>query len=234
MMNPFKSVARRALGERAYSDLSKRKNNAKALWRYYVARYFRREKYMGYDRDYYQGTDGAYGHSFAVMAAGLVAQYHPARVVDIGCGSGAFGQQLLAHGVREVFGFDQSADAVALARENGLTGADVLDVTTANSVPMTADVCTSFEVAEHVPGMYARRLVELLAGSAPAVVMTAAPPGQGGHLHVNEQLPDYWIELMSRHGMTFDAAATVALKAAWHGKVAAHYHDNLLAFRRSQ
>jgi SAM-dependent methyltransferase len=153
-------------------------------------------------------------------------------VADVGCGSGAFGAQLLRHGVREVYGFDQSADAVALAKENGLTAAEVLDVTAADRVPVTADVCTSFEVAEHVPGMYARKFCELLAAAAPAVLMTAAPPGQGGHLHVNEQPAEYWIDLMRRCGQAYDAESAAALQAAWRGRAAAHYSENLLAFRR--
>ena len=113
------------------------------------------------------------------------------------------------------------------------TGADVLDVTTADRVPVAADLCTSFEVAEHLPGRHARRFCSILASAAPAVVMTAATPGQGGHLHVNEQEPGYWIDLMRQCGMAYDIESTQALKAAWRGRVAAHYHDNLLAFRRA-
>jgi len=230
-MGTLKTIIRKAVGDRAYDGLSRRKSNARALWQYFVARYFHGE--LGYDRAYYEDSDRQYGHSFAVMAATLVERYRPSRVTDIGCGSGAFGAQLLRHGVREVFGFDQSADAVALAKEHRLTGADVLDVTTAARVPVTADVCTSFEVAEHVPGRYARHFCGLLAGAAPVVLMTAAPPGQGGHLHVNEQPAEYWIDLMDRSGMAYDVEATPALREAWRGRTAAHYHENLLAFRRT-
>ncbi len=232
-MNVFKNILRRTIGDRAYGDLSKRKNNARALWSYYIARYVRREKHLGYDRAYYQETDGAYGHSFDVMAAGIVNRHHPTRVVDIGCGSGAFGAALLRHGVREVYGYDQSADAVALAREHGLTAAETLDVTATHHVPITADVCTSFEVAEHLPGRYAQRFCSILASIAPVVVMTAAPPGQGGHMHLNEQSSEYWIDLMRTCDMAHDQAANAGLKADWCGQVAAHYHDNLLVFRRN-
>jgi len=63
--------------------------------------------------------------------------------------------------------------------------------------------------------------------------MTAAPPGQGGHLHLNEQPSEYWIELMLACGMVFDAAMRRELQASWKGRVAAHYHDNVLTFRRA-
>lgn len=231
-MKPIKRVVRRVVGDANYREFAKRKNNAKAFWSYIVIRYLQRRKYMGYDASYYQETDLMYSHSFSVMAAGLVELYNPSRVIDVGCGSGAFGQALLNCGVREVYGFDQSQDAVTLAREHGLTGAEVLDITVADKLPVSSDLCTSFEVAEHLPGIYAQKYCGLLAAAAPNVVITAAHPGQGGHLHVNEQPAEYWIHLMGLCGHDFDAKATNFLKAAWRERVATHYHGNLLAFRR--
>lgn len=39
--------------------------------------------------------------------------------------------------------------------------------------------------------------------------MTAAPPGDGGHHHVNCQLPDYWIDKLREKGMRFSFELTV-------------------------
>lgn len=45
------------------------------------------------------------------------------------------------------------------------------------------------------------------------VVINAAFPGQGGHHHVNEQFPDYWIERFEAHGFTLDENVTMDLRA---------------------
>lgn len=228
-----KDLLRKLLGDRTYHGLSRRKVVAKAYCSYLAAKYLRREAHLGYTREYYAASDGLYGHSFSAMAESLVRQYRPGRVIDVGCGSGAFGAALMRAGVAEVHAFDYSPDAVALAREKGVTSATVFDVTAGKPLGATADLCTSFEVAEHLPGRYARRLCEVLSAAAPVVVMTAAPPGQGGHLHLNEQPPEYWIDLMRQQGMAYDADARRDLQASWKDRVAAHYHDNVLTFRRT-
>jgi hypothetical protein len=59
------------------------------------------------------------------------------------------------------------------------------------------DVALSFEVAEHIDPEYASMLVANLTRRLPTrVIMTAAPPGQGGIAHVNCQPKQYWIDLL--------------------------------------
>jgi hypothetical protein len=89
------------------------------------------------------------------------------------------------------------------------------------------------EVAEHLPARVAERYVGLLAGLAPVIVFTAAPPGQGGADHVNEQPPSYWIEKFSRRGFAHDEARSRAWRARWKasGKVQGWYYRNLMLFR---
>jgi hypothetical protein len=64
--------------------------------------------------------------------------------------------------------------------------------------PAKCDLAYSFEVAEHLPPELGNRLVAFLAASAPTVVFTAAPPGQGGSGHVNEQERPYWVRALSQ------------------------------------
>jgi hypothetical protein len=64
------------------------------------------------------------------------------------------------------------------------------------------DLAMSIEVAEHLEPAHARRFVADLVRLAPAVLFSAAIPGQGGAHHVNEQWPPYWIELFAEHGYT--------------------------------
>lgn len=57
------------------------------------------------------------------------------------------------------------------------------------------DVVMSLEVAEHIEpeyaDMYVKNLIRLAKRS---ILITAAPPGQGGHYHVNCQPQAYWAE----------------------------------------
>lgn len=65
----------------------------------------------------------------------------------------------------------------------------------------TLDLAFSFEVAEHIEQDYADIFVDnMLSGDPRWVIMTAAPPGQGGCWHVNEQPKSYWIEKFERRG----------------------------------
>jgi hypothetical protein len=55
------------------------------------------------------------------------------------------------------------------------------------------------EVAEHLPETVGQRLVSELTRIAPAVLFSAAIPGQGGTGHINEQWQDYWAKSFADH-----------------------------------
>jgi hypothetical protein len=73
------------------------------------------------------------------------------------------------------------------------------------------DLAVSLEVAEHLPPALGDELVATCVKSAPHVLFSAAPPGQGGQGHVNEQPKAYWIERFARHGYRLDEAQTATL-----------------------
>ena len=59
----------------------------------------------------------------------------------------------------------------------------------------------SLEVAEHIPLQSADGFVENLVRHSDGIIFfSAAPPGQGGEFHVNEQPYDYWRQKFRRHG----------------------------------
>ena len=75
-------------------------------------------------------------------------------------------------------------------------------------------LCT--EVAEHMAPEHAGRLVSVLCdGGAPWIVFTAAPPGQGGLDHVNEQEQEYWIEKFAARGYRREDVPTILLWRLW-------------------
>jgi hypothetical protein len=62
------------------------------------------------------------------------------------------------------------------------------------------DLVESMEVAEHLPEEAARGFVETLTRHGDLVLFSAAPPGQGGEHHVNEQPYAYWRALFAERG----------------------------------
>ncbi len=145
-----------------------------------------------------------YFHEYAAADAPTVARTfeevfpEAGRFVDAGAGSGAYAAELRRRG-HVVVAYEYARLGRLIAR---LQGVDARPLDLAQPVaPVEGDLAYSFEVAEHLPPELGDRLVAFLAASAPTVVFTAAPPGQGGSGHINEQKRPYWVERFRNHGM---------------------------------
>lgn len=135
--------------------------------------------------------------------------------VDIGCGSGAFAAEAVRRG-HQTIGLERSRAGRAIARNQGVhcrhfdlrKGRPILDA-------RTFDLAYCFEVAEHLPSELAEQLVEVVCGLAPTIVFSAAPPGQGGVGHINEQPPEYWHAIFARNGRYHDPTASEAIRKSF-------------------
>jgi SAM-dependent methyltransferase len=188
-----------------------------------------------YDPEYYEMVDSAALSSVGPIADSIVGEFAPTTVLDVGCGTGALLAALRERGVRGT-GLEYSRAGLAHCRARGL---DVrqFDLETGHTPPIAAryDVVVSTEVAEHLPERLADPLVELIARHAPTIVFTAAPPGQGGLDHVNEQPHEYWISKFGQHGFRYDELASLRWRAEWKARrIAWFYPPNLMLFRRSE
>ena len=149
---------------------------------------------------------------WAGMADQVVEQFAPRSVVDVGCGQGLLLAALRTHHPSiDLLGIDSSDHAVRRARARGLDVrlADLAFLGKRDAAPVArlvrgADVAVCLETAEHLPPWSATNLVRALTGAS-VVVFSAAPPGQGGTLHINEQPLDYWCERFRREGFALDA-----------------------------
>jgi SAM-dependent methyltransferase len=139
--------------------------------------------------------------SAQVVVPMVTALVHPTKVIDIGCGRGAWLRAFKDNGAGQIVGLD--GDYIDLStllipsdcfRPTNLAGAFE---TPAGSF----DLAVCLEVAEHLPARQARHLVARLAAAAPVVLFSAAPPGQGGGGHVNCQPLSYWRALFEERGM---------------------------------
>lgn len=147
-----------------------------------------------------------YFHEHAVANAPVVARTfeevfpEAGRFVDVGAGSGAYAAELKRRG-RIVVAYEYTRLGRLIARLQGIHARPFDLAQAVVAEPTESDLAYSFEVAEHLPPELGDRLVAFLSASAPIVVFTAAPPGQGGSGHVNEQGRPYWVERFRNHGM---------------------------------
>lgn len=158
--------------------------------------------------------------------------------VDVGCGEGHYLHWLTQNGYRtaDLIGIEGSRTAIIRSPvEHLLVRRDLRYPIKA--LELKYDLCMSLEVAEHIEEQYAQTFVNTLCGLSDTIVMTAAPKGQGGEHHVNEQDNHYWNEKMERSGFQMDVSALASIDSGIHQKAADDYitpwlRKNLMVFRR--
>jgi SAM-dependent methyltransferase len=158
----------------------------------------------------------------------LVLKAVPANsVIDVGCGVGTWLSVFKEFGVKDILGIEGNwvpkehlVIPENLFMNHNLNERLILD--------RTFDLAICLEVAEHISEKYAKTFIETLTSLAPAVLFSAAIPGQGGKGHVNEQWPDYWADLfMQKDYQTIDFIR----RKIWNdNRVAWWYSQNILLF----
>ena len=125
--------------------------------------------------------------------------FHPASVLDLGCGVGywvkVWKEDLQ---VEDVLGIEGSyvtedmfyLDKMYLQNE---------DLKMPLHLNRKYDLVMSLEVAEHIEEKYADTFIENLVNAGDIILFSAAIKGQLGTYHVNEQMPEYWAGKFAKH-----------------------------------
>jgi SAM-dependent methyltransferase len=176
-------------------------------------------------------VEGPAKSSAPTIVKSIVSGFKPARVVDVGCGTGALLDEFKNKGC-DCLGLEYSEPGIKMCRARGL---DVLkfdlEQESLGKDMRIFDVAISMEVAEHLRPQYADRFVDLLTSLAPVVVFTAATPGQGGDDHVNEQPHTYWIEKFELRRFRYQQGLSDDWRQVWkNDRVATCYYRNLMIF----
>ena len=112
-------------------------------------------------------------------------------VLDIGSGLGYAAQYFHSRGqkVIAIDGLQENCDSAIYPTVK-------LDLTL-GPINCRVDFVHCQEVVEHIEEKYVDNLLRSLA-CGKFILITHATPGQGGHHHVNEQPPEYWISQLKR------------------------------------
>lgn len=153
-----------------------------------------------YPADFYQNRRAHTAHAARRILGTLPAGLPRASVADIGCGTGTWLAAALELGATSAFGI-----------EGNWVSPDMLDDTRIVFAPQDleqrftgprVDLALSLEVAEHLSPARADSFVADLVALSPAILFSAAIPGQGGVGHLNEQWHSWWAALFATHGYT--------------------------------
>ena len=164
-----------------------------------------------YDQGFFQEWGAAnhpYVESARIIADVLMEQWHPRRLIDLGCGCAAHAHFFQQEGVEVV-----CLDGVRAPAQLSF-GLPVLlcDLTVPMENPWGGfDLSLCLDVGEHIPEELSEPFLGNITRFSDTLLMSCAPPGQGGHHHVNEQPKRYWIQRLRSYGFAYDRKRTGVL-----------------------
>lgn len=163
-----------------------------------------------YHPAWHEGNARNYPHARAALDALFDLFGVPMAMLDVGCG--AHGNLVVHARERRIdaWGFDigvpEGAPPYLIRR----------DLSRGFEAPRRFGLVLCMEVAEHLPPESADPLVaSLVRATGRRLVFTAAVPGQGGDLHINEQPHAFWREKFQRDGLVYDADSSEKVRERW-------------------
>ena len=181
-----------------------------------------------YDNAYYAEIAATARPSADVIAPILFERFHPASVLDVGCGMGYFLDAFRGLGVHETAGVDGPFGEAETVRGRSH---EFLPVDLQNErleLDRRFDLVLCLEVAEHLTAERGPSLVEDLVHHGDVIAFSAAIPQQSGRGHVNERPQSYWAGQFAAHG--YHPHDVVRLEVWNDERVDWWYAQNLLVY----
>jgi hypothetical protein len=159
---------------------------------------------------------------------------YPESVVDVGCAVGDLikefdKRKILCYGIE---GTDNVVPYLLVDKEKVF----IKDLRLPLNLGLNFHLAICLEVAEHIDEECADQFIDNLIGLSNRVLISTAPPGQGGHGHVNCQPYSYWIYKFANKGYINIQSVAGRIKSKlepWKNKKGIKaYYNNLLYFER--
>lgn len=166
-----------------------------------------------YDADWFQGQ--AWQHPWCrKLMDWMNSEFGPFESsLDLGAGDG-FYSHVLAEGGTEAVAIEVSEEAMSVIADD--VQGMVHDLREPLDLGRTYDLIICLEVAEHLPVESSDTLCDTIANHCGRLLLfTSAPPGQGGHGHVNLQPPKFWRDRLEARGLHFWPNASIKTRRAW-------------------
>ena len=137
----------------------------------------------------------------------IINELNPKSFLDIGCGPGGMVEHAERCGL-DSFGIDGD---YTLKRYN--PDKFLIHDYTVGPAPLDKrfEFGWSVEFLEHVYEKYIPNYMQSFQ-QCDCILITYAPPGWGGHHHVNENTQEYWIDTFKNYGFTFNQSLTDGLR----------------------
>jgi SAM-dependent methyltransferase len=179
-----------------------------------------------YPADFYQNRRAHTAHAARRILGALPPDLPRASIADIGCGTGTWLAAALELGATSAFGIE--GDWVTPTMLDDIRIAFAPQDLEQHFTGPSVDLVMSLEVGEHLSPARAESFVADLVAMAPAVLFSAAIPGQGGVGHLNEQWQSWWAALFATHGYT---AHDIIRPAIWTDEaIPAWYRQNTILY----
>ncbi|OGS12357.1 MAG: hypothetical protein A2234_07800 [Elusimicrobia bacterium RIFOXYA2_FULL_58_8] len=150
-------------------------------------------------------SNGAYIGSAKIITDAVFAQFKPRRLADLGCGCGVYSSLFAVKGT-EVLAID---GVTPPAEHSYPVNLQVQDLTEPfENTWGSFDMALCLEVAEHIPPVDLEVFLKNITAFSDTLLLSAAPPNQGGHHHVNEQPRRYWVRKLKEFSFAYDRGAT--------------------------
>lgn len=156
------------------------------------------------------------------------------RYIDVGCAIGDLVAEALKRGW-DAYGLEgaRAAQPFLECPEDRIIFADLRGQILSK---VRFHITSCFEVAEHIEEEHADVFVDNLCRTSSNIIMSAAPPGQGGHHHYNCQPYEYWDEKFAKRDyikMANLESKFRNLLAPWRMKDGIRaFYNNCLIYRR--
>ncbi|RDH81534.1 MAG: hypothetical protein DIZ80_15770 [endosymbiont of Galathealinum brachiosum] len=151
--------------------------------------------------------------------------------VDFGCGVGTWLSVLKEKGVSDVRGLEGAWVEKNLLK---ISEEELTEVNFEKGVKLDKkyDLAITLEVAEHLKPETASKFVQSLTTASDYVMFSAAIPFQGGTNHVNEQWPDYWVDLFEKENYVLIDFIRMKI---WNDEaIPVWYRQNILMFVKKE